>query len=320
VTTGVPLVSVVMPTNRGGPWAEEAVRSALAQSVDDLEVIVVDDGAPSGLAHLEQLDARVRVLRSLGNGVAMARNTGIAVARGRYVAVLDSDDVWLPPKLEQQLVRLEGEPEVAMCHCQFEFIDAGGRVTGSGWAGPVGRDALSTGMFPVAHPTTVWRRDVLELVGGYHPVAFPAADLDLLLKVVPRWPVVFEPTTFVQYRWHGGNVSAQLIRQYEAASRSLRFRIAASVARGEMAPTGRVRAPLALRRVRRSYVRSVSDEILTNVRAGRITDAARTAMWATRVDPVATAAVFGERGLGYLGRRAHRIRAAAPVWSEPAQP
>jgi len=320
VTTGVPLVSVVMPTNRGGPWTQEALRSALAQSMDDLEVIVVDDGVPGGLAHLEQLDTRVRVLRSLGRGVAMARNTGIAAARGRYVATLDPDDVWLPPKLEQQLVRLEGEPEVAMCHCQFEFIDAAGTVTGPGWAGPVGRDALSTGMFPVAFPTTVWRRDVLELVGCYHPVAFPAADLDLLLKVVPRWPVVFEPTTLVQYRWHGANVSAQLTRQYEAASRSLRFRIAASVARGEMAPTSRARAPLALRRVRRSYVRSASDEILTDVRAGRVADAARKALWATRVDPVATMAVLGERSLGYLGRRAHRIREAAPAWSEPAQP
>lgn len=320
MTTHVPLVSVVMPTNRGGPWAEEAVRSALAQSVDDLEVIVVDDGAPGSLAHLEELDARVRVLRSFGRGTAMARNTGNAVARGLFVAVLDDDGVWLPRKLEHQLVRLEGEPEVAMCHCQFEFVDAGGTVTGPGWAGPVGRDALSTGMLPVAHPTTMWRREVLELVGGYHPVAFPAEDLDLLLKVVPRWPVVFEPTTLVRYRWHGANTSAQLPRQYEAASRSLRFRVAASVARGETVPTGRARAPLALRRVRRSYVRRASDEVLTNLRAGRITDAARTAMWATRVDPVATAAVFGERGLGYLGRRAHRIRAAAPVWSEPAQP
>jgi len=320
VSTGVPLVSVVTPTNRGGRWAEEAVRSALAQSVDDLEVIVVDDGAPGGLAHLERLDPRVRVLRSFGRGAAMARNTGIAVARGLFVAALDDDDVWLPPKLEQQLARLEGEPEVAMCHCQFEFIDAGGTVTGPGWAGPVGRDALSTGMFPVAHSTTVWRRDVLELVGGYSQALFPADDLDLLLRVVPRWPVVFEPTTLVQYRWHGANVSAQLTRQYEAASRSLRFRIAASVARGEMAATGRVRAPLALRRVRRSYVRSASDQILTSVRAGRVTDAARTALWATRVDPVATMAVLGERSLGYLGRRAHRIREAAPAWSEPVQP
>jgi len=299
---------------------QEALRSALTQSMDDLEVIVVDDDTPGGLPHLEQLDPRVRVLRSFGRGAAMARNTGSSVARGLFVAVLDDDDVWLPRKLEQQLVRLEGEPGVAMCHSQFEFIDAGGAVTGPGWAGPVGRDALSTGLFPVAHSTTVWRRDVLELVGGYSQASFPADDLDLLLKVAPRWPVVFEPTTLMQSRWHGANVSAQVTRQYEAASRSLRFRIAASVARGEMAATGRVRSPLALRRVRRNHVRSASDEVLTNVRAGRITDAARTAIWATRVDPVATVAVLGERSLAYLGRHAHRIREAAPASSEPVQP
>lgn len=316
MSTSAPLVSVVMPTNRFGAWLEEAVRSALAQTLEDIEVIVVDDGAPSGLEHLEQWDARLRVMRSVGRGAAMARNTGISAARGRFVAAMDDDDVWLPSKLERQVARLEGDPEIAMCHCQFEIIDAKGTVTGPGWAGPVGRDALTTGIFPVAHPTTVWRRDVLELVGGYCQSLCPATDFDLLLKVVPRWPVVFEPTVLVRYRRHAGNVSTQLTKQYEAASRSLHFRMGAAAARGEIASTGRLRAPVALRRVRRTYVRVASDEVLTDLRAGRIIRAAQMAMWATRIDPVATTATFAERGLGYVSRRIRRAKGLPPASAE----
>jgi len=187
------MVSVVLPTHRrAGRFLEEAIASALAQTLRELEVIVVDDGVPDGLSALGGLDQRITVVRSLGHGVAMARNTGNALARGRYVAVLDDDDRWLPRKLEQQVQRLEADGGAAMCHCQFEMIDATGAVTGPGWAGPVGRDALATGLLPVAHPTTLWRRDVLELVGGYDQNLVPAEDLDLLAKVASRWTVVFE--------------------------------------------------------------------------------------------------------------------------------
>lgn len=314
-----PLVSVVMPTNRSGPWLELAVSSALAQSMSDLEVVVVDDGAPGGVAQLERLDSRVRVIRSLGRGAAMARNSGIGVARGTYVAVLDDDDIWMADKLSYQVDRLEARPDAALCHCQFEYIDAAGRVTSPGWAGPVEQDALVTGLFPVAHPTTVWRRDVLDLVGGYSQALWPAEDLDLLLKVLQRWPVVFESATLVQYRWHGANVSADLARQYEAASRALRFRIGAAVARAEIPPTRLGRAPQALRRVRRTYLGVARDEVVKKVRAGQIADAACLALWAAREDPVVAAAVLGERGFGYLARRVHRITVSASTSTDRAQ-
>jgi len=308
VTRSEPLVSVVLPTHRrAGRFLEEAIASALAQTLRELEVIVVDDGVPDGLSGLDRLDQRITVVRSLGHGAAMARNTGNALARGRYVAVLDHDDRWLPRKLEQQVQRMEADDGAAMCHCQFEVIDAAGAVTGPGWAGPVGRDALATGLLPMAHPTTLWRRDVLELVGGYDPNLWPADDLDLVAKVASRWPVVFEPATLAQYRWHGENISMQLAPQFEAARRALAFRVSAAVARGDVAPPWPDRAPTAIRVLRRSYVRTARDRALLALQAGQVGEALRMGMWAAKVDPVGAVAAFGGRGVGWVARRTRSL-------------
>jgi len=302
------VVSVVLPTHRrAGHFLEEAIASALAQTLRELEVIVVDDGVPDGLSALDGLDQRITVVRSLGHGVAMARNTGNALARGRYVAVLDDDDRWLPRKLEQQVQRLEADGGAAMCHCQFEMIDATGAVTGPGWAGPVGRDALATGLLPVAHTTTLWRRDVLELVGGYDQNLVPAEDLDLLAKVASRWTVVFEPATLAQYRWHGDNTSMQMAPQFEAARRALTFRVGAAVSRGDVAPLWPGRAPRAIRVLRRDYIRTARDRAILALQAGQVGEALRMGMWSAKVDPLAAAAAFGGRGIGWAARRTRSL-------------
>ncbi len=105
------LVSVIMPVYNAEAWLRRAVDSVLQQSHRNLELIVVDDGsADSSAAMLEALacvDSRMRVQRQMVNGgVADARNAGVAMARGDYVAFLDADDWWHPAKLERQLTSL----------------------------------------------------------------------------------------------------------------------------------------------------------------------------------------------------------------------
>jgi len=105
------LVSVVMPVYNAAATLEKSVASVLAQSYRELELLAVDDGSrDDSLARLERLaaaDARVRVLRMPANaGVAAARNLGLDAAQGRYIAFVDSDDGWLPHKLERQLAAM----------------------------------------------------------------------------------------------------------------------------------------------------------------------------------------------------------------------
>src|SRR5947208_8437844 len=100
----LPLVSVIIPTYNRWPMVREAVESVLAQRFRDFELIVVDDGSTDDSAReLGSLGAKLRLIWQTRKGVSAARNLGSAIARGRYIAFLDSDDLWLPKKLEVQL-------------------------------------------------------------------------------------------------------------------------------------------------------------------------------------------------------------------------
>jgi glycosyltransferase involved in cell wall biosynthesis len=110
-----PLFSVIIPTYERRDLLAAAVDSVLAQTVEDLECIVVDDASPGGV-DLRLSDSRLRVTRHLENrGATCARNTGLALARGRYVAFLDDDDVWTPQRLEYALEGLARAP-ISICH------------------------------------------------------------------------------------------------------------------------------------------------------------------------------------------------------------
>ncbi|MES2489432.1 MAG: glycosyltransferase [Pseudomonadota bacterium] len=124
--SAVPTVSVIIPTFNRAYILERAIASVLGQSYTDLELIVVDDGSSDGTAELIQnfSDSRLRYLQQPRNlGVSAARNRGIAEARGEWLAFLDSDDLWLPQKLEKQFAALKGVDCVASYCCLLRIDD-----------------------------------------------------------------------------------------------------------------------------------------------------------------------------------------------------
>lgn len=123
-----PLVSVIMPAYNAEPFIAEAISSVLAQSVTDLELLVIDDCSMDGTygIAMQQADPRICVLRNEKNaGVARTRNRGIEMARGKYIAFLDSDDIWHPQKLQRQLERLEAAG-ADLCYCSYAIIGRNG--------------------------------------------------------------------------------------------------------------------------------------------------------------------------------------------------
>lgn len=125
-----PLVSVIMPSYNAEAFLAEAIRSVAGQTMADLELIVIDDcsGDRSYEIALEQAreDSRICVLRNeVNSGVAKTRNRGIALARGQYIAFLDSDDVWHPEKLQRQLERMQ-ETGAGICYCSYAIIGVSG--------------------------------------------------------------------------------------------------------------------------------------------------------------------------------------------------
>jgi len=127
-----PAVSVVTPAYRAAAIIGPTIESALAQTRPDLEVLVVDDCSPDGTVAVVEAyartDPRVRCLRHAANrGPGAARTTALEAARGRYVAFLDSDDLWLPQKLERQIAFMTG-CRAALSYTQYRRIDAAGTI------------------------------------------------------------------------------------------------------------------------------------------------------------------------------------------------
>lgn len=129
-----PLVSVVMPTFNSARYVTQAVRSVIDQSFQDWELLVVDDASQDETVQISrgiaEKDSRITVYsRSDNQGAAATRNEGIAASRGRYIAFLDSDDIWLPGKLSSQLAFMQTQ-QCAFSFSAYALIDQFGRETG----------------------------------------------------------------------------------------------------------------------------------------------------------------------------------------------
>jgi glycosyltransferase involved in cell wall biosynthesis len=125
----VATVSVIVPTFNRWPMVAEAVESVLTQTYKDFELIVVDDGSDDGTVdRLATYGTLVKVVRQPNQGVAAARNRGAALASGRYLAFLDSDDLWRPDKLEAQVGLFALEPALLINHTDEIWIRQGRRV------------------------------------------------------------------------------------------------------------------------------------------------------------------------------------------------
>ena len=139
-----PLVSVIMPAYNAARFIEEAIRSVMAQTLTDWELLVLDDGSSDDTVRiaqtLAQTDSRIKVLPNEHNmGVARTRNRGFDLCRGRYVALLDSDDVWYPQKLERQTALMQ-ETGAALCYCSYAIVDADGNKTRADYLVPAAVD------------------------------------------------------------------------------------------------------------------------------------------------------------------------------------
>ena len=179
-----------MPVRNGGEWLAESVDSILAQRLDDLELIVVDDHSDDGAVQaLAQSDPRLKCLPSRGRGVSAAFNTGLSAASGRYVARMDADDIALPARLERQFQYLESRPGLALCGACVEIFSAsrvqGGNRRYEAWLnGCREPESIRRELFvesPIPNPTAFFRREAIEALGGYADPAWPE-DYDLFLR------------------------------------------------------------------------------------------------------------------------------------------
>ena len=216
-------VSVVIPTNRGGPYLAEAAASVAAQTVRVAEVILVDDGsAAPGLADTAE-DLGIAYVRQEASGLSVARNTGARRATGEWIAFLDDDDVWHPDRIERQLDALEAHPEAIACAAGGWYMDAAGTPFGDGWvARPASAGDMLSGIAPFPRITTLLiRRDSYLVVGGCDPAAEPSEDNDLIMRLLQVGDFTAVDAPLVGYRRHSSNVTARNLRGRSASHRNI---------------------------------------------------------------------------------------------------
>ncbi|MGH7383811.1 MAG: glycosyltransferase family 2 protein [Candidatus Rokuibacteriota bacterium] len=211
-------MSVVIPAYNAERFLEEAVESVLRQAHQRLEVIVVDDGSTDGTAaRVRAYGNRVRYVRQANAGVGAARNRGVALATGDYIAFLDHDDVWQPEKLEVQLEIAARNPESGLVACDgVRFSEASilpGRLL-SRWVldqlagsstgevtGRLYREAIRSN--PIASPSQMLvPRRVATEIGPMITDRQDAEDWDYTLRIALRHPITMHRHSLVSYRMH----------------------------------------------------------------------------------------------------------------------
>jgi glycosyltransferase involved in cell wall biosynthesis len=227
-------VSVIVPAHNAGRWIDRTLASVRAQTHAELEIIVVDDGSTDDTAlrirrHAAQ-DRRIRIVTQENAGVATARNRGIEMARGRWVAPLDADDLWHPRTVERFLAAAEAAPgPVAFIYTWSRRIDEEDRLIDDlgrpRYAGDVLAPLLVANFVRNASATMLDRAAVLR-AGGYdagfqRQGAHGAEDIDLYLRLAAKGAVAVAPGYHVGYRQTRGAMSANAARMRASADLAL---------------------------------------------------------------------------------------------------
>lgn len=184
---GEPTVAVIIPAYNCDRYIEQAIESVLAQEGCQYEVIVIDDGSTDSTEEiLQPYGDRIRYIQQKNQGVAAARNHGIAVAKANLIAFLDADDYFLPGKLAQQAEILIKRPDLGIVHSGWQRVDAQGNklLDVSPWENIPELDLENWLRWkPVLPSAMMFRREWLQYVGGFDPRFPPAEDTNLVLKL-----------------------------------------------------------------------------------------------------------------------------------------
>jgi glycosyltransferase involved in cell wall biosynthesis len=206
-----PLVSALISTYNRAGFIEEAVRSVLAQTMTDLECIVVDDGSTDDTEQrlTSEFGDRIRYHKQPNGGAASARNTAVDMATGHYLAFLDSDDLWTEDHLAVQLQCFEEEPKLGLVYGEYHSYEGDTLVgtfprreapSGMAFAGLLSASLVQTS-------TTMVPADVARANGKFNEAYRIGDEYDFFLRISAHHPIRFLQQKLVTYRVHGTNIS-----------------------------------------------------------------------------------------------------------------
>lgn len=231
--TDVPTATIIVPAFNVAATITETLRSILLQTFTDLEVIVVDDGSSDATADIVDSfsDRRIRMIQQANRGLAGARNTGIAHARGVYIAFCDADDLWVPEKLEVHIAHLKARPDVGISFSGSRMIDENGVPLGIDQS-PKLKNITAAHVYkrnPIGNGSAaVIRREALDAM-AYRPMGESerdwwfdetfrqSDDIEAWLRfaLTLDWRIEGVPGALTLYRIHSGALSANIQKQFD---------------------------------------------------------------------------------------------------------
>jgi glycosyltransferase involved in cell wall biosynthesis len=211
-----PLISVLTPVFNGEKWIGEAIRSVLSQSVENFELLVVDDGSTDESAAIAERysrqDPRVRLLKKPKSGLVDSLNWGLAAARGEWIARLDADDVAQEDRLESQLIVARSDSRIVLVGSGAFDINEAGIVEGVQLY-PAAHAALLSSLKTrrrfFAHSSAFFKADAVRSLGGYRRRVTNAQDHDLWLRLSEIGMLCSVRKPLIKYRRHPLQISHQ---------------------------------------------------------------------------------------------------------------
>ncbi|HKN87809.1 MAG TPA: glycosyltransferase [Nitrospiraceae bacterium] len=208
-------VSVIVPVFNAERFLAKTIESVLSQTYADIELIVVDDGSTDGSARiLADYQDHICVIRQANAGQSAARNTGARIAKGRYLAFLDSDDIWYPEKLSREVKVFDERPHAVLVHSEVDWMDEGGAVYRRGMtqqqrARDRSRLTHITGLDVsfILPSAMVVRRESFEEVGGFDTALHSGEDLDLPIRLRMLGEIVLVADSGLCYRIHPASLT-----------------------------------------------------------------------------------------------------------------
>jgi glycosyltransferase involved in cell wall biosynthesis len=215
-----PLVSINLCCYNSEKFLEQTLQSIFGQTFTDWELVVINDGSKDStdaIIRRHLTGGRNIVYHPQANaGLGASRNQAIELSRGKYIALIDHDDVWEPEKLAAQVAQMEGSDRIGLSYTDADVVDAAGRtlrrylpheLLAEGRVLP----QLVLGDF-IACSTVMIRRDAIERVGAFDPALKIAEEYDLFLRIAEKYDFALVDAPLLKLRQHGGNASWDYVR------------------------------------------------------------------------------------------------------------
>ena len=216
------LVSIITPCYKQAHFLGEAIESLLAQTYQDFEIVVIDDGSPDNVAEVAARYPKVRYVRKQNGGLPEARNTGLRESRGDYIVLLDSDDRLLPNALELGLENLQKDARYGFAYGRCRLMDADGAPlpqTSPVCVGEQDHYAALLRRNDIWMPGQVmFRRMVFDKVGGLIAKFDHGSDYELYLRITRQFPAISHDQIVAEWRQHGTNATRNAEGMFVSAS------------------------------------------------------------------------------------------------------